>query len=142
MALPMRPAIACVFSVAACTPAATPAGAAGPIEAVQGFSAAVQKGDAAAGWALLSSRTRAAANEQAAASRKGSGGAEPESGRQMLFGSALPRGNATGGEVKLLDERGDEAHVAVSGTPYRVVREGERWLVDLDLEARDAGTAR
>ena len=135
----MRPCVAFLLCAAACTPVAPPPGAAGPLEAVQAFSAALQKGDAATAWSLLSTATRAAADQQAAAARRSNGTAEPESGRQMLFGSALPQGTL---EAKLLDEKGDEAHVAAGSRRFRVVREGERWHLELDLEARDAGLAR
>ena len=139
MALPMRLALALLLLSAACTPPAPPPGAAGPLEAVQNFSAALQKGDAATAWSLLSARTRALADEQAAAARKATGAVEPETGRQMLFSSALPQGSI---EAKLLDEKGDEAHVAVGPRRYRVVREQDRWHVELDLAARDAGDGR
>ena len=135
MALSMRLAVAVLFC-AACTPPGPPPGAAGPLEAVQSFSAAAQKGDTATAWSLLSVRTRAAADAQAAAAGKQTGKAEPESGRQMLFGSALPQGKL---EAKLLDEKGDEAHVALGAKRYRVVRENDRWHVDLDLSTRDGG---
>lgn len=141
MALPMRLAVAFLLCVAACTAPAPPPGAAGPLEAVQDFSAAAQKGDAATAWSLLASRTRVAADQQAAAARRSTGSAEPESGRQMLFSSALPQGGSGAGVAKLIDEQGDEAHVAVGAKRFRVVRESDRWLVELDLDARDAGAA-
>lgn len=144
MAQPMRrtPALLLLTSaLAACNPPAPPPGAAGPVEAAQAFSGAVQKGDAATAWSLLSSRTHAAADARAAAARLASGLAEPESGRHMLFGAALPQGPL---EARLLDQSGDEAHVAAGAQRYRVVREGGRWLLDLDVEpaARDAGAGR
>ena len=131
--------LALLLCAAACTPAAPPPGAAGPLEAAQAFSAAVQKGDAATAWSLLSPASHAAADAQAAAARLASKTPEPESGRQMLFGSALPLGRS---ETKLLDERGDEAHVAEGARTFRLVRESGRWLVDLRLDSPDAGAGR
>ena len=137
----MRSCTALLLCAAACTPPPPPPGAAGPLEAVQAFSTAVQKGDVATAWSLLSSSTRAAADAQAAAARKSSGTAEPESGRQMLFTSALPQGAPSGAAdaLKLLDEKGDEAHVERGAGRYRLVREHDRWLLDLELAARDGG---
>jgi len=130
----------CLF---ACKPAAPPPGAAGPVEAVQEFAAALQRGDAAAAYALLSSRTQRQADQIAARARAAAGdaGGVPESGRQMLFGSALPEGKV---EVREVSRQGDVAQVQVvdkSGHArnYRVVREGEVWKVDLDLPAPDGG---
>jgi hypothetical protein len=130
----------CLF---ACKPAAPPPGAAGPVEAVQEFAAALQRGDAAAAYALLSSRTQRQADQIAARARAAAGdaGGVPESGRQMLFGSALPEGKV---EVREVSRQGDVAQVQVvdkSGHArnYRVVREGGVWKVDLDLPAPDGG---
>ena len=122
-----------------CSAPAPPPGAAGPLEAAQEFSTAVQKGDTATAWSLLSPATRSAADALAATARASRGGAEPESGKQMLFSSALPQGPSA---AKLLDEKGDEAHVAVGAARYRVVRQGGRWLIELELGARDAGQQR
>ena len=113
---------------------APPPGAAGPVEAVQQFAAAVHKGDTATAWSLLSERTRAEADRRAATARSVSD-AGPESGRQMLFTSALPDRPF---EARQLSLSGDSAEVqtttdgGVSHT-WHVVREGGRWRVDLDL---------
>jgi hypothetical protein len=130
----------CLF---ACKPAAPPPGAAGPVEAVQEFAAALQRGDPAAAYALLSSRTQQQADQLAARARAAGAGAGgvPESGRQMLFGSALPEGKV---EVHEVSRQGDVAQVQVVDKPgrartYRVVREGGVWKLDLDLPAPDAG---
>jgi hypothetical protein len=110
---------------------APPAGAAGPAEAVQDFAAAIQRGDTATAWALLSTRTQQQANQLAAAARPDAG-----DGRAMLFGSALPAGPVT---VRQSQQSGDSAEVQTAtadggtGRAFHVVREGERWRVDLDL---------
>jgi hypothetical protein len=123
----------------ACTaPAAPPPGAAGPLEAVQELSGALQRGDTATAWSLLSADTQKRADELAAAARAAAGDAGPESGRQMLFSSALPAGNT---DARLVEQKGDTARVSASGREYRVVREGGRWRVALDL-GRDAGPVR
>src|SRR5713101_323401 len=77
----------CLFGCKAAAP--PPPGAAGPVEAVQEFAAALQRGDAAAAYALLSTRTQREADQIAARARAAAGdaGGVPESGRQMLFGS-------------------------------------------------------
>jgi len=131
----------CLFG---CKPAeAPPPGAAGPVEAVQEFAAAVQRGDAAAAAALLSSRTQREADRIAAQAKAvaGDAGGVPESGRQMLFGSALPQGKI---EVREISRRDDVAQVEVidqarRARTFRVVREGGVWKVDLDLPGTDAG---
>ena len=107
------------------------AGAAGPVEAVQAFAAAIDKGHAGAAWALLSSRTQKAADAQALQL----GDAGPSSGRQLLFSSALPGGPVT---VREISQDGGASEVAVSegdaGTrTFKVVREAQGWKVDLDL---------
>ena len=135
-----------------CTATQPPPGAAGPAEAVQEFAAAMQKGDSATAWALLSTRSQAQADAIAARARAAAGGAGfagdgqspqggasnsggPESGRQMLFQSALP-GRPV--EARVVSQSGYAAEVqttedgGVSRT-WHVVREGGRWRVDLDL---------
>ncbi|MFN2547385.1 MAG: hypothetical protein ABR567_08140 [Myxococcales bacterium] len=112
----------------ACTASQPPPGSAGPVEADRDFADAVHKGDGATAWSLLSSRTQAAADRAADAGH--------ESGRQMLFTSALP-GAAI--EPRLVSQSGDSAEVQTSepdgGAPgrWRVVRERDRWGIDLDL---------
>jgi hypothetical protein len=135
----MRVALALAAASLACTaPAAPPPGAAGPLEAVQELSGALQRGDTATAWSLLSVATQKRADELAAAARAAAGDAGPESGKQMLFASALPAGKV---DARLVDEKGDVARVSVSGRDYRVVRESGRWRVELEL-GRDAGPAR
>ena len=130
----------CLFACKAETP---PPGAAGPVEAVQEFASAIQRGDAAAAYALLSSRTQRQADEIAARARAGAADAAgvPESGRQMLFGSALPQGKI---EVREVSREGDVAQVKVVDQAhreraFRVVRERDVWKIDLDLSAADGG---
>lgn len=111
-----------------------PPGSAGPAEAVRDLAAALQKGDAATAWSLLSTRTQEQADEAAARARAAAGDAGPESGRAMLFASALPGG---GVEARVVSQGGDFAEVSAGGDGgsrvYHVVREGGRWRVDLDL---------
>src|SRR6267143_6269520 len=130
----------CLFG---CKPAAPPAGAAGPVEAVQEFAAALERGDPAGAYALLSSRTQRQADQIAARAHAvaGDAGGVPESGRQMLFGSALPQGKV---EVREISREGDVARVEVidqsrRARTFRVVREGGVWKVDLDLPGADPG---
>ncbi|MGE5048126.1 MAG: hypothetical protein ACM3PC_06135, partial [Deltaproteobacteria bacterium] len=60
-------------ALTACTvPAQPPPGSAGPAEAVQDLAAALQKGDAATGWSLLSTRTQKQADDLAAKARAAS----------------------------------------------------------------------
>jgi hypothetical protein len=126
------------FLLAACPSSPPPPpGAAGPAEAVQDFAEALRKGDTATAWSLLSKRTQAQADQIAAAAR-GNSDAGPESGRQMLFTSALP-GRAV--QAKALSQSGDSAEVLTTedgGTSHvwHAVREGGRWRLDLDLGAR------
>jgi len=96
-----------VLLLVACTPAAPPAGAAGPVEAAKDFAAAVQRGDA---------------------------GVVPASGRQMLFSSALPQGQVS---VRKIRQRSDDdatvevKDAAGQATQFRMVRESGSWKVDL-----------
>jgi hypothetical protein len=120
-------------SLCACAAPPPPPGSAGPAEAVQEFASAVQKGDAATAWVLLSTRTQQEADAIAARVRACSGDGKPESGRAMLFGSALP-GRPV--EARVESQSGDSAQVRTNqdgGRVVRVVREGGRWRVDLDL---------
>jgi len=136
----MRRAVLLVLCLLGCKAAeAPPPGAAGPVEAVHEFAAAIQRGDAAAAYALLSSRTQREADRIAAQARAAAG--VPESGRQMLFASALPQGKV---EVHEISRQGDAAQVEVidqskRARAFRVVREGDVWKVDLDLPVADAG---
>lgn len=130
-------ALLAMAAVAACTaPAPPPPGSAGPAEAVQDLAAALQKGDAATAWSLLSARTQKQADEAAARARAAAGDAGPESGRAMLFGSAIPGGPI---EARVVSQAQDSAEVQTAapdggGTrTYHVVREQGRWRVDLDL---------
>jgi len=118
----------------ACSAPAPLPGSAGPAEAVQDLAAALQKGDANTAWILLSTRTQQAADAAAARTRSFAGDAGPESGRAMLFASAIP-GRAA--EAHVVSESGDSAEVRTAGDGggrvFRVVREAGRWRVDLDL---------
>jgi hypothetical protein len=138
-----RSAVVVAFAVACSSPSAPPPGAAGPVEAAQEFAAALQRGDAATAYALLSARTQREADQIAARARAtaADAGAVPESGRQMLFGSALPQGKV---EVREVSRQGDVAQVEVvdashRARTYRVVRENGLWKLDLDLSGTDAG---
>jgi len=141
---PMRRA-ALLLCLLGCKAAeAPPPGAAGPVEAVQAFAAALQRGDPAAAYALLSSRTRREADRIAAQARAAAGpdaGGVPESGRQMLFASALPQGKI---EAREISRQGDVAQVEVidqarRARTFRLVREGGVWKLDLDLAGPDGG---
>jgi hypothetical protein len=140
----MRRTLLYVLLVLGCTSQSPPPpGAAGPIEAAQEFAAALQRGDAATAYGLLSSRTQREADQIAAKARAAGGdaGGVPASGRQMLFGSALPQGKV---EVREVARQGDMAQVEVvdaahRARTYRVVREGSVWKLDLDLKAADGG---
>ena len=145
MGLPMRRALLLVLCLLGCKAAeAPPPGAAGPVEAVQEFASAIQRGDAAAAYALLSSRTQRESDRIAAQARAAAGtdaGGVPESGRQMLFASALPQGKV---EVHEISRQGDVAQVEAvdpskRGRTFRVVREGEVWKLDLDLPEAGGG---
>ena len=121
-----------VLVLGACTQQQPPPGAAGPAEAVQQFAAALQKGDTGTAWALLSRRTQAKAQELAAKAQPDAGA---EAGRQMLFNSALP-GRPV--EARQISINGDSAEVQTSEDggaqrTWRVLREGGRWRIDLDL---------
>jgi hypothetical protein len=127
--------LAAIFFVA-CTAPARPPAAAGPVEAAQEFSAALQRGDTGAAWGLVSSRAQREADQLAAKARAAAGGTTPESGRQMLMSSALPQGKVKVRELGR--DSPDSARVEVtspSGQPreFRMVREGQSWKVDLDL---------
>jgi hypothetical protein len=132
-----------VVLLCGCTSASPPPGAAGPIEAAQDFAAAIQRGDGAAAYALLSSRTQKQADEIAARARAAAGdaGAGPASGRQMLLASALPQGKV---EVRTVSQEPDTAVVEVrdaSGVArrHRAVRENGVWRLDVDLLGADGG---
>ena len=122
-----------LLALCACAAPPPPPGSAGPAEAVQEFASAVQKGDAATAWSLLSTRTQQEADGIAARARAKAADGKPESGRAMLFGSALP-GRPI--EARIVSQSGDVAEVRTNedgGRVYRVVREGGRWRIDLDL---------
>jgi hypothetical protein len=120
-------------ALCACASPQPPPGSAGPAEAVQDLAAAIQKGDTATAWSLLSTRTQKDADAVAARAR-GRADAGAESGRAMLFTSALP-GRAV--EAQVVSQTGDSAEVRTGGDGggqvYRVVKEAGRWRVDLDL---------
>jgi hypothetical protein len=122
-----------LLALCACATPSPPPGAAGPAEAVQEFAAALQKGDAVTAWALLSSRSQQEADARAARARAVSADGKPESGRAMLFASAVP-GRPV--QARVIRQSGDSAEVQAKDDGervYRVVREGERWRIDLDL---------
>ena len=120
-------------ALCACTSPQPPPGSAGPAEAVQDLAAALQKGDTATAWSLLSTRTQRDA-DAVAARAPGRADAGAESGRAMLFTSALP-GRAV--EAQVVSQTGESAEVRTAddggGQVYRVVKEAGRWRVDLDL---------
>ena len=122
--------------LASCTAPQPPPGAAGPTEAVQALADALRKGDTATAWSLFSKRTREQADALAAAAR-GVSDAGPESGKQMLFGGALPGRPITAREISRSGEtaevRTTEESDGGAGRTWRVVREEGRWRVDLDL---------
>jgi len=140
----MRRASLVLLLVLGCTsPSAPPPGAAGPVEAAQEFAAALQRGDAATAYGLLSARTQREADQVAAKARAAGGdaGGVPASGRQKLFASALPQGKV---DVREVARQGDVAQVEVvdaahRSRTYRVVREGNLWKLDLDLLGSDGG---
>ena len=126
------------FSLAACATKAPPAGAAGPVEAVQAFASAAARGDTEGAFSLLSLRTQREADEVASAARAKSGDAGPASGRQMLFTTALPQGKI---EAREVSRQGDSAEVSVTDATgksqsFHAVREGGVWRVDLALPGR------
>ena len=134
-----RSALLLTCALACSSRSAPPPGAAGPVEAVQ----ELQRGDAASASALLSTRTQRAADQIAAKARAEGAGASgvPDTGRQMLFGSALPQGKV---EVREIARQGDVAQVEVidakhRARTYRVVRENDVWKIDLDLSGAGAG---
>ena len=129
----MKPLL--LLALCACAMPQPPPGSAGPAEAVRDLAAALQKGDAATAWSLLSARTQKEADEAAAKARAVAGDAGPESGRAMLFASALPAGPVEG---RVVSQSGDSAEVQAGGGDggtrvYRVVRDSGRWRVDLDV---------
>lgn len=112
-----------------CTSRTPPPGAAGPAEAVQALAVALRKGDTETAWSLLSTRTRAAADETAAKARAAAD-AGPASGREMLFSSALPQGPI---EPRVVRQDASSAEVRAGDATFRVVREGDVWRVDLPI---------
>jgi hypothetical protein len=120
-------------AVCACAAPQPPPGSAGPAEAVQDLAAALQKGDGATAWSLLSTRTQREADAAAARARSVAD-AGPGSGRAMLFTSALP-GRPV--EAHVVSQTGDSAEVRTGDDAgrrvFRVVREAGRWRVDLEL---------
>ena len=122
-----------VAALCACSSPQPPPGSAWPAEAVQDLAAALQKGDSATAWSLLSTRTQKEA-DAAAARARGIADAGADSGRAMLFTSALP-GRAV--EAHVVSQAGDSAEVRTAddggGGVYRVVREAGRWRVDLEM---------
>jgi hypothetical protein len=127
----MKKAVAACMLVCACPASQAPAGSAGPVEAVQDFAAALQKGDTAAAWSLLSTRTQEEAGRVAMAAMPDAG---PEAGRQMLFNSALP-GRPVNPRVISQTDDSAEVQTADDGgaRTFHVVREGGRWRVDLPV---------
>jgi Domain of unknown function (DUF4878) len=137
----MRAALLLVLFCACASPSPPP-GAAGPVEAAKDFAAAIQRGDGAAAYALLSTRTQKEADEIAGRAREAAGdaGTGPASGRQMLLASARPQGKV---EVHRISQESDTAVVEVADASgrsqrYRAVRENGVWRLDLDL-APDGG---
>ena len=127
----MRRAALLSALVCACPASQPPPGSAGPVEAVQDFAAALQKGDIATAWSLLSTRAQ---DEARSAARAAMPDAGPEAGRQMLFNSALPGPPV---HPRIVSQSEDSAEVQTAedggGRTFRVVRESGRWRVDLDI---------
>src|SRR5947209_19874488 len=109
---PLMRAAPLLVLVCACTSPSPPPGAAGPVEAAKDFAAAIQRGDGAAAYALLSTRTQKQADEIAGRVRAAAvdAGTVPASGRQMLLASALPQGPV---EVRRISQEPDTAVVEV-----------------------------
>jgi hypothetical protein len=108
-----------------------PPGAAGPSEAVQEFAHAIQRGDSASAWALLSPHTQQQANQLAAEAHPDGG-----DGRAMLFTGAIPGGEVTVTQVRPAADSAEVQTALPDGGPgpvFHVVREGDRFRVDLDL---------
>ncbi len=117
-----------------CTQGRAPPGAADASAAAEAFSRALQEGDTASAWALLSSATQARADQLAARARV-SADAGPESGKAMLFSGALPSGVVAAHEISS-DGGAATLSVSIDGGPaqeFHAVREGEGWKLQLDL---------
>jgi hypothetical protein len=112
-----------------------------PGDAYSAFSKAVQRGDSKAAYAALSQTTRQALEARAKEVSDASGGAIKDDPAALAFSSA-PRPDPLT-EVKLVQQSGDRAVLAVSGgARYQkvvMVRENGGWKVDLSdkLSASD-----
>jgi len=121
--------ILAVLSLAACEKSR----GGSPVDAYVSFSRAVQRGDAKAAYALLSSRTQ----EKLAARTKeisaASGGAIKDDAAALAF-SGAPRPDPLN-EVKLISQAGDQATLEVQaggGTErLTMLKEKSGWKVDL-----------
>ena len=130
------PVSAALLLCLSCVDKAPPPGAAGPVEAVQDLAAALARGDEDAAWSLLSSRTQRAADALAKKAHDAAGAAGPESGRQMLFSSAL-RGAAVQARELFASATAAEVETSEDGgarRTFHVVRESGLWKVDLPLD--------
>lgn len=128
----MNHAVLALYVLLCACPSAQPEpGTAGPAEAVQDFASALQRGDTATAWSLLSRRTQQDADKVARAALPDAG---PGSGRQMLFNSALP-GRPIHARVVSQDDGTAEVQTDDDGgaRTFHVVREDGRWRVDLKI---------
>jgi len=104
-----------------------------PDEAYKSFSSALRKQDLKGAWDALSADTKKAMEAKSKAVAAASGGSVKDEPMLMLFASGykpLPQG-----DLKVAKEEGQIAvvEVAVGGATQsqKMIREGDRWAVDL-----------
>jgi len=122
------------LAAASCSAGRAPAPQSDPAAAADAFAHALQEGDAAAAWALLSARTQADADQLAARARVSADGG-PESGRAMLLSGAFPLGAPVAREL-WIDGGTAALELSTDGGPaqeFRAVREAGAWKIELDL---------
>ncbi len=104
-----------------------------PVDAYMSFSRDVQRGDAKAAYALLSSRTQQKLAARAKEISASSGGAIKDDPAALAFSGALRPDPLS--EVRLLSEAGDRAtlEVKAGGRTARLtmLKEKSGWKVDL-----------
>ena len=104
------------------------------------FAEAVRRGDSAAAWGGLSQTTQRLMEAKAKAVSEASNGAVKNEPALMMFQSGTRP--APLGEVKVLESDGGTTVILVtsSGENHHVVmvREGDRWAVDLSAILREA----